>query len=118
MFRMKYKILLVTVLSIVYDIFINLVRLFRPNRFRYHKNVKGQLVVIVGAGNDLGRILSKKFALLGANLILIDTDNLIMESIINEVSRLGVKAVSIICDMSRDGIYTIADKVCFFFIYF
>jgi len=68
----------------------------------------------VGAGNDLGRILSKKFALLGANLILIDTDNLITESIINEVGRIGVKAASIICDMSRDGIYRVADKVCFF----
>ncbi len=43
-----------------------------------------------------------------------DTDNLITESIINEVGRIGVKAASIICDMSRDGIYRVADKVCFF----
>ena len=109
------KILLVIAFSSFYGIFVHLVRLIRPKCFRHSKNIRGQLVVILGAGNDLSRCLSGKFAKLGANLILIDTDNLNMGSIVNDAKRIGVKATSIVCDMSKDDIYRVADKVCSFF---
>ena len=111
----QLKTFLVIVFLICCEISVYLWRLFRPKRFRYLKNIRGQSVVVVGAGNDLGRLLSKKFAKLGANLILIDTDNLGMEDIINDVRRKKVRATSIVCDMTKDGIYRIAEQVYFFF---
>uniref|UniRef100_A0A8C0F8T0 RDHE2 dehydrogenase n=1 Tax=Bubo bubo TaxID=30461 RepID=A0A8C0F8T0_BUBBB len=80
---------------------------------RRKKNVSGEIVLITGAGSGLGRVLSLKFASLGATLVLWD----INQEGLKETSRLarengGVRVHWYICDCSkRQDIYRVADQV-------
>ncbi|NXW53225.1 RDHE2 dehydrogenase, partial [Eurystomus gularis] len=80
---------------------------------RRKKNVSGEIVLITGAGSGIGRLLSLKFADLGATLVLWD----INEEGLKETSRLvrengAVRVHSYICDCSkRQDIYRVADRV-------
>ncbi|NXO58856.1 RDHE2 dehydrogenase, partial [Aramus guarauna] len=80
---------------------------------RRKKNVSGEIVLITGAGSGIGRLLSLKFASLGATVVLWD----INEEGLKETSRLvrenGAERVHCyICDCSkRQDIYRVADQV-------
>ncbi|NWW84717.1 RDHE2 dehydrogenase, partial [Rhynochetos jubatus] len=88
----------------------SLVFLVVPKR---KKNVSGEIVLITGAGNGIGRLLSLKFASLGATVVLWD----INQEGLKETSRLarenGVGRVhSYLCDCSkRQDVYRVADQV-------
>ena len=83
----------------------------KPKLFRRSKSIRGELVLITGAGNEFGMLLSKKFARLGADIVLVDTDISAIQTIAREVRKDGVSVTSIACDMSKDDIYRLADKV-------
>ena len=102
---------------IMYNLISHVVKFIIPKRYKFCKNIKGELVLITGAGNNIGWILSKKLAKLGANLILVDTDDLLMQNIVNDVRLEGVNAISIVCDMTQSDIYRIAEKVWTFLIH-
>ncbi|NXC41591.1 RDHE2 dehydrogenase, partial [Penelope pileata] len=88
----------------------SLVFLFVPKR---KKNVSGEIVLITGAGSGIGRVLSLKFAKLGATLVLWD----INQEGLKETSRLAeengaARVHSYICDCSkRQEVYRAADQV-------
>ncbi|NWU98433.1 RDHE2 dehydrogenase, partial [Upupa epops] len=88
----------------------SLVFLIVPKR---KKNVNGEIVLITGAGSGIGRLLSLKFASLGATVVLWD----INQEGLKETSKLarenGASRVhSYICDCSkRQDIYRVADQV-------
>uniref|UniRef100_A0A8C3BKY3 Short chain dehydrogenase/reductase family 16C member 5 n=1 Tax=Cairina moschata TaxID=8855 RepID=A0A8C3BKY3_CAIMO len=88
----------------------SLVFLFVPKR---KKSVSGEIVLITGAGSGIGRLLSIKFAKLGATLVLWD----INQEGLHETSRLAgengaVKVHAYICDCSkRQEVYRVADQV-------
>ncbi|NXL85536.1 RDHE2 dehydrogenase, partial [Alectura lathami] len=88
----------------------SLVFLLVPKR---KKNVRGEIVLITGAGSGIGRLLSIKFAELGATLVLWD----INQEGLKETSRLAeenaaVRVHSYICDCSkRQEVYRVADQV-------
>ncbi|XP_067146573.1 epidermal retinol dehydrogenase 2-like [Apteryx mantelli] len=88
----------------------SLVFLIVPKR---KKNVEGEIVLITGAGSGIGRLLSVKFARLGATLVLWD----INQEGLKETSRLAkengaVRVQSYICDCSkRQEVYRVADQV-------
>ncbi|NXV28546.1 RDHE2 dehydrogenase, partial [Rissa tridactyla] len=94
----------------VYYILESLVFLIVPKR---KKSVSGEIVLITGAGSGIGRLLSLKFASLGATVVLWD----INQEGLKETSRLvrengAVGVHSYICDCSkRQDIYTVADQV-------
>ncbi|KFQ56835.1 Epidermal retinol dehydrogenase 2, partial [Pelecanus crispus] len=94
----------------VYYILESLVFLVVPRR---KKNVSGEIVLITGAGSGIGRLLSLKFASLGATVVLWD----INQEGLKETSRLarenGAGRVHCyICDCSkRQDIYRVADQV-------
>ncbi|XP_051465119.1 epidermal retinol dehydrogenase 2-like [Apus apus] len=77
------------------------------------KNVSGEIVLITGAGSGIGRLLSLKFASLGATVVLWD----INQEGLKETSRLAkqngaVRVHCYICDCSkREDIYRVADQV-------
>ncbi|KFV40165.1 Epidermal retinol dehydrogenase 2, partial [Tyto alba] len=80
---------------------------------RRKKNVSGEIVLITGAGSGIGRLLSLKFASLGATLVLWD----INQEGLKETSRLArengaVRVHSYICDCcKRQDVYRVADQV-------
>ncbi|NXI34796.1 RDHE2 dehydrogenase, partial [Galbula dea] len=94
----------------VYYLLESLVLLVVPRR---KKNVSGEIVLITGAGSGIGRLLSVKFASLGATVVLWD----INEEGLKETNRLArkngaVRVHSYICDCSkRQDIYRVADQV-------
>ncbi|NXN71015.1 RDHE2 dehydrogenase, partial [Himantopus himantopus] len=94
----------------VYYLLESLVFLVVPKR---KKNVSGEIVLITGAGSGIGRLLSLKFASLGATVVLWD----INQEGLKETSRLArengaVRVHSYICDCSkRQDIYRVADQV-------
>ncbi|KFQ69990.1 Short-chain dehydrogenase/reductase family 16C member 6, partial [Phaethon lepturus] len=94
----------------VYYLLESLVFLVVPRR---KKNVSGEIVLITGAGNGVGRLLSLKFASLGATVVLWD----INQEGLKETSRLArengaVRVHSYICDCSkRQDVYRVADQV-------
>ncbi|NXA26220.1 RDHE2 dehydrogenase, partial [Ibidorhyncha struthersii] len=95
---------------LVYYLLESLVFLVVPRR---KKNVSGEIVLITGAGSGIGRLLSLKFASLGATVVLWD----INQEGLKETSRLarenGAGRVHCyICDCSkRQDIYRVADQV-------
>ncbi|KFV80542.1 Epidermal retinol dehydrogenase 2, partial [Struthio camelus australis] len=88
----------------------SLVFLIVPKR---KKSVEGEIVLITGAGSGIGRLLSIKFARLGATLVLWD----INQEGLKETSRLAkengaVRVQSYICDCSkRQEVHRAADQV-------
>ncbi|NXS49510.1 RDHE2 dehydrogenase, partial [Balaeniceps rex] len=80
---------------------------------RWKKNVSGEIVLITGAGSGIGRVLSLKFASIGATVVLWD----INQEGLKETSRLArengaVRVHCYICDCSkRQDIYRVADQV-------
>ncbi|NXG63580.1 RDHE2 dehydrogenase, partial [Hemiprocne comata] len=80
---------------------------------RRKKNVSGEVVLITGAGSGIGRLLSLKFANLGATMVLWD----INQEGLKETSRLArqngaVRVHCYICDCSkREDIYRVSDQV-------
>ncbi|NWQ85915.1 RDHE2 dehydrogenase, partial [Burhinus bistriatus] len=94
----------------VYYLLESLVFFIVPKR---KKNVSGEIVLITGAGSGIGRLLSLKFASLGATVILWD----INQEGLKETSRLarenGAGRVHCyICDCSkRQDVYRVADQV-------
>ncbi|NWZ69026.1 RDHE2 dehydrogenase, partial [Acrocephalus arundinaceus] len=79
----------------------------------WKKNVSGEIVLITGAGSGIGRLLAKKFASLGATVVLWD----INQEGLNCAARLarenGAGRVhSYVCDCSkRQDVYRVADQV-------
>ncbi|NWI63676.1 RDHE2 dehydrogenase, partial [Todus mexicanus] len=94
----------------VYYLLEALVFLVVPRR---KKNVSGEIVLVTGAGSGIGRLLSLKFAGLGATVVLWD----INEEGLKETSRLArengaARVHHYICDCSkRQDIYRVADRV-------
>ncbi|KAM6318622.1 epidermal retinol dehydrogenase 2-like [Aegotheles albertisi] len=94
----------------VYYLLESLVFLIVPRR---KKNVSGEIVLITGAGSGIGRLLSLKFASLGATVVLWD----INQEGLTETSRLArengaVRVHCYICDCSkRQEVYRVADQV-------
>lgn len=94
----------------LYYLLESLVFLVVPKR---KKNVSGEIVLITGAGSGIGRLLSLKFASLGATVVLWD----INQEGLKETSRLarenGAERVHCyVCDCSkRQDIYRVADQV-------
>ncbi|XP_040442868.1 epidermal retinol dehydrogenase 2 [Falco naumanni] len=94
----------------VYYLLESLVFLIVPRR---KKNVSGEIVLITGAGSGIGRLLSLKFASLGATVVLWD----INQEGLKETSRLArengaARIHCYICDCSkRQDVYRVADQV-------
>ncbi|NWV73746.1 RDHE2 dehydrogenase, partial [Dasyornis broadbenti] len=80
---------------------------------RRKKNVSGEIVLITGAGSGIGRLLSLKFASLGATVVLWDINQEGLNNTVKLARENGAGRVhSYICDCSkRQDVYRVADQV-------
>lgn len=101
----------VTLGLVVYYTIIGLLKLIVPYTYR-SKDVKGEIVLITGAGSGLGKLMAKKLAKLGARLVLIDVDEKANQKTANEILNEGGNAKAFTCDLSdRKAIYAVTDEV-------
>jgi len=102
---------LMTLGLVLYHILEGLVLLCVPFSFR-RKDIKGQRVVITGAGSGLGRLLSYEFAKLGCTVVCVDMNKAANEETAQAVKEHGVSAHAYCCDISkREDVYKMMDKI-------
>ena len=102
---------LVTIIMILLGALKSIYHQIVPHKYR-SKSVKGEVILVTGAGSGLGKLMSKKFAALGAKLVLVDVDQANNEKTAKEILNAGGEAKSFTCDLSRkDDIYRVADEV-------
>jgi NADPH:quinone reductase-like Zn-dependent oxidoreductase len=98
-------------------LFIAIYRLMVPSHYR-SKSVRGETILITGSGSGIGKLLSKKFARLGAKLVLVDIDEAANHKTANEILIDGGIATTFKCDLSkREDIYKVADEVEMIFLF-
>lgn len=61
-------------LQAIYLILKYIYELFLPSTYQHKKQIKGDIVLVTGGGGGLGRLLSLRFAKLGAIVVLWDVD--------------------------------------------
>ncbi|NXR18127.1 RDHE2 dehydrogenase, partial [Cinclus mexicanus] len=98
------------ILLFVYYLLESLVFLVVPRR---KKNVRGEIVLITGAGSGIGRLLAIKFAGLGATVVLWDINQQALNCAVRVARENGAGRVhSYVCDCSkRQDVYRVADQV-------
>ncbi|CAD6189881.1 unnamed protein product [Caenorhabditis auriculariae] len=72
-------------------IFVAIIKSFLPNGALPRKDVKGQTVLITGAGSGLGRLLAYEFGKLGCYLVLWDVNEKGNEETRQTLESAGVK---------------------------
>lgn len=62
---------IIVLLKSVFTVLISVYHCIIPERL---KSIQGKVILITGAGGGLGSLLSQKLAVLGAKVVLVDTD--------------------------------------------
>lgn len=102
---------LVTILVVLQTTLVAIYKLVVPYQYRC-KSIRGETILVTGAGSGIGKLISKKFAKLGAKLVLIDIDEKSVEKTANEILTEGGTASTFKCDLSnREEIYKVAAEV-------
>jgi len=92
----------------VYCVIVRTVGLFLPSTY---KDVKGQVVLITGGGSGLGRLVSLRFAKLGAKVVTWDINESGNKETVEMVKNEGGEAFAYTVDMSnKEQIYAAAVK--------
>ncbi|XP_069486616.1 estradiol 17-beta-dehydrogenase 11-like [Ambystoma mexicanum] len=103
---LELPLLLLTVLCAYLESF---VKLFIPLK---RKSVSGEIVLITGAGQGMGRLTAFEFAKRGSVLVLWDINKQAVEETAKLCKQLGAAAHAFVVDCSkREEIYQAADKV-------
>lgn len=69
---------------------------FDPSEFR------DMAVIVTGAGGGIGRAICIKFAKLGANLVLVDSSHVNLQSTSDELSKMAGTSLPVLCDVSNE----------------
>ena len=72
--------------------------MFDPKNFR----IDDQVAVITGAGAGIGRAIAETFAAAGAAVVVSDRDVAAAASVAEAIVKVGGKAVSVPCDVTRE----------------
>ncbi|MEE6460043.1 hypothetical protein FKM82_000838 [Ascaphus truei] len=101
--------ILLLLLTVIYSYLESFVKLFIPLK---RKSVRGEIVLITGAGHGIGRITATEFAKLQSVLVLWDINKKGVEETAAECRKIGATAHAYVVDCSkREEIYKAADKV-------
>ncbi|EDV19359.1 Epidermal retinol dehydrogenase 2 [Trichoplax sp. H2] len=98
-----------TCIRFAYHIVIAIIYSILP---RKAKNVEGDIVLITGAANGIGKIVAKKFADLNATLVLWDIDKKANENVAREIEVMGKRAYAYTVDVTqKESVYKVANRV-------
>lgn len=76
------------------------------------KDVRGKVILITGGASGLGLGMARKFAALGARVVLWDINAQALQETQDELKRKSYDVHTYVCDVSdRSTIYAVADKV-------
>ncbi|GBO10751.1 Short-chain dehydrogenase/reductase family 16C member 6 [Araneus ventricosus] len=92
---------------------VGLITLLIPSRFqrKRRKDISGQIVLVTGAGNGIGRLLAVEFSKLRAVVVLIDINKNGMNETKNLMNPMA-KAFVYECDVSnRQKVYEVAKRI-------
>ncbi|XP_059486024.1 epidermal retinol dehydrogenase 2-like isoform X2 [Neocloeon triangulifer] len=102
--------LLLSAYYIIESIIINLI----PRHYRagWRQNLKGEIALVTGGGNGIGRILCTKLSRLGATVVIWDINSQGADDTAAMLRQEGGKAHSYKCDISNcEDVYATATKV-------
>ncbi len=75
-------------------------------------DLKEKNIVVTGGGQGLGLAMALEFAKAGANLSLIDINEVPLKEAVSQCEALGVKATSYICNVSKeDEVIAVFDEI-------
>ena len=75
-------------------------------------DLKAKNIVVTGGGQGLGLAMALEFAKAGANLSLIDINEVPLKEAVSQCEALGVKATSYICNVSKeDEVIAVFDEI-------
>nr|XP_029487304.1 epidermal retinol dehydrogenase 2-like isoform X2 [Oncorhynchus nerka] len=98
------------IIGAIFYLFEALVRLFiQPPR----KDVEGEIVLVTGAANGIGKLIAKELGRRGATLVLWDVDWEALDETAKELRQiLDIRVYAYACDCSRrTEVYKVADMV-------
>ncbi|XP_077990585.1 epidermal retinol dehydrogenase 2-like [Glandiceps talaboti] len=76
------------------------------------KSIASDIVLVTGAGGDIGRLLALNFAKLGATLVLWDISKEWNDETARQIGQIGGKAHSYVCDVTKkEEVYRTAEQV-------
>merc|ERR1711936_559651 len=95
-------------LSVFYHIILRLVRFILPDSVQT-KNIAGQVVLVTGGGSGIGRLMSLRFARLGATVVTWDINTAGNKETVEMIKKEGHRAFAFTVDMSnKEAIYDAA----------
>merc|ERR1711936_174656 len=84
------------------------VKLFLPDKL-FHKDISGQVLLITGGGSGIGRLMSLRFARLGATVVTWDINTAGNKETVEMIKKEGHRAFAFTVDMSnKEAIYDAA----------
>lgn len=63
--------------------------------------LKDQVVIVTGAGRNIGKAMARLFASEGAKVVVADMDQTRGQSVVSELQRSGREAMLVLCDISK-----------------
>jgi 3-oxoacyl-[acyl-carrier protein] reductase len=64
-------------------------------------DIKGQVVLVTGSGQGIGRAIAEKFAAHGANVVISDVNPETANKTAQEIAAYGVETLAVACDVSN-----------------
>lgn len=63
--------------------------------------IKGQVVVVTGSGQGIGKAIAEKFAAHGAHVVITDINQETAEATATELQTHGIETLAVACDVSK-----------------
>lgn len=88
------------------------IKLFLPSTYKPFKKIKGEIVLVTGAGSGLGRLVSYRLAKMGATIVVWDINEEGINETVKQIKTQGGKAFGYKCNLAdKEEVYKLAKQV-------